>query len=1538
MYSKWVKARRGLMSKANNEKLPRVNFFDGQKVTEADLDVEQIHHRGLVSGVATDFHGSGVLDKNRMSPITLFDTSMPGAHIVGDSLSVSEPVISAGSYDGRAIYLDKQPSDRDYGNRIEIEASGLGLGGRVTCKVLILGRVFSSLNSAGAISAEVVELLDNETKITENYYLDIIAVFFNNFSGGLGRTEYLPAKESENTLGNDGKIIFREATPLRVFSRTKSVSQTESPNIDLANFVTSSTENSLEDELLLAMGSAHSFSDLYFEPTVSEKIKFEVGGSTIRSYGQKFLAKANNLQKVELLLSVEENTLAPAGLEYEFSGDIVVSINRLMTDISCITDPSPDNLIDFDPEPSPIAEVSYSMEDLLSLGISLSSTPQKVSFDFSQTLLADPNISPSIDVDRYYAILISRRGSNSVGTLVLEKGYNKSSRKSDNGQTLSPEEQFGRLNQKFIEFDENNLVYVDDPDSSLWFAIHSDTVEVTSGVAYSEDGFPVVLPKTEDYVGSTRISSFLRNISLKSIAEGAGNWLALYREDEFTSPGTHPRTGNYVNTRIVDSPAVKMFDESDSDNFENPLILAKIVDNNVREAQDIDGEFDKPGLILPNEVVFINPSSELLSSNLIGRVITTDTECECNSRYRIINANCEVIYAGDLDGDGDLTSADIIELLNIVGNTINSSTTERKILGGEIDIINFLQSDLNGDGTVDGADIELIEDAVDGYINFAIEDSMKIMRLRLENILEESNYPTIEQTSSSTNSSVVQSGSTSYGGDNVRFVASSEQAGLAIRVGDTLSIDSSSLDAGSYKVDTKTISNDGVTVDVTVSELDGGEVSFIGSSNFDVEIISGTEVNVYADNLSLLNVPYTTKKWKISDAGAAHSDQFVDVYDLRRYVESSFIEEVGEECLCAEEECVDESSPGPSFRTQKILANDLFIPSGEIYKEPGVPYHGDIEYANITIPLPPGTIEDCEIDLYNNFIKADNGSCKTASGYPAMRFSDGTYVGCEDSGGETDITKGRVKISQAIASLHVDAFIGDGSAIDGYADAVSTATSKEIISESFVDYSYPNSFGFSEWPIVDPSGSTYFTVSAPSGYNIPASFTLSTINAGEREAGLEYPSLGLIDPISGDFVIDLTMSRIEWNDELLVIGKVSFFAGLQISNDDGTITTLEIGWRQNANQSSEIYYSGVIENPALGLVISDFDNSIPAKDDIGDEIRFRLRRVDDAIFGMYFDDTSVDIMENISGQFIKIGSTTGATLPGAGDAIMKVSLKQELNPNAGVNYSTRLHTLTIMHSLETTDDTDESAALVSRDSNSIINRAIATFPLRLTQRTNIVSASLEVTAAEAISSTEQFNVIPFDILNADNLGPIVDYPIELNDSFVTTFSPGSVSAGETLSIDITSIMIYFLSKTGHLPGFYKAVSIEPSSTAVGEMSLEPYMTIAVEYEDITTGVIFKVGASINPLTGVVSLRTKNILYDSLDTSNRTVLNFGVHLKKSGFRNNDVSIGIKDLARIGIGSCIDETTFDDEDLCFFIAGDTATGTFVEGPFPCNLTLP
>ena len=116
--------------------------------------------------------------------------------------------------------------------------------------------------------------------------------------------EVLTYADRECSGIRNGKIVFREAEPFKVFARTKTAFQTDSPNMDLANFITSSEELSIEDEIKNGLGSVYNFNDLYFELNSKEEIAFEVDGNQTVSYGQKFLAKADNVQKVDLLFSV----------------------------------------------------------------------------------------------------------------------------------------------------------------------------------------------------------------------------------------------------------------------------------------------------------------------------------------------------------------------------------------------------------------------------------------------------------------------------------------------------------------------------------------------------------------------------------------------------------------------------------------------------------------------------------------------------------------------------------------------------------------------------------------------------------------------------------------------------------------------------------------------------------------------------------------------------------------------------------------------------------------------------------------------------------------------------------------------------------------------------------------------------------------------------------------------------------------------------------------------------------------------------------
>lgn len=208
---------------------------------------------------------------------------------------------------------------------------------------------------------------------------------------------------------------------------------------------------------------------------------------------------------------------------------------------------------------------------------------------------------------------------------------------------------------------------------------------------------------------------------------------------------------------------------------------------------------------------------------------------------------------------------------------------------------------------------------------------------------------------------------------------------------------------------------------------------------------------------------------------------------------------------------------------------------------------------------------------------------------------------------------------------------------------------------------------------------------------------------------------------------------------------------------------------------------------------------------------------------------------------------------------------------------------------------------------------------------------------EPASITKDFNVFSYKNMNADNLGRFFELVVHENDSFINHIPLGEYLSGDEIKIPITSAVMKWAIQSGHLPGYQKALMIEPGLNTEGLLEIEDIIEFEVNYEDITSGVIFKVGVDLDSKTGIAILNTKNVLYDALNEANRTVLNFGVHLKKSGFRNSDLSVGILDLKKIGIGTCSDETLFEEDELCFFIAGSTSTGTYVDGPFPCNFHL-
>jgi hypothetical protein len=1508
--------------------LPMTNFYDGQKITEADLDAEQLHNQSVASGIINDFHGSGIVRESIFESNILFDSSAPGVYVATGSTNPSKETIELGNFDGVPLKLDLQPSDQDFGNRLEFELLNAKIGGRVQCKVLVIGFAFSSLSVRGQLVSEVLSFQKNGTLLTKHYYKEVLSIILNNFSGGTGKTELSASKDSLDTITvSGGSLKVKESEPFKVFAKSAIADQIESPNFELNNFITADVGTSIADTLREAIGDDVNFSDLYFELDPARVVSFDKNGSVTKSYGQKFLSKGTNLQRVDLLMSVTPDISLPTDEQLNFSGELVISINKLQVDTTCSSDLVPDRLIDFDPELDPIMEISFSQSDLETLGYSLTEDPQVISFNFASTLLADPNIDPSIVPDEFYAFIISRRGDTTVGTINLDVGFDKPTRKSSNGQLLSPEETFSKQTSRFFEFDTTTKRYVDYSSYSLWHVIHSDCVEVTTGTAYSGDSVLITVPKTEPFVGSTSISKYIDGISLVDVAYGAANYVVLSRVQSFTTPTTHPRTGNLTYTRILDTGEITVYAQALFDTViaDNPLLLAKVIDTNVRSASQIAEDISIPGTFGTDYVIIIDPSTDLLTANLVDRVLTPDVDCECNKKYTIIKAECQNYNVGDINSDGSISSTDISEMVSLLGNTINSNITESSILAGNLDVIKFKQADLNGDNTIDGTDLEILEDAIDGYVNFSVPTSFKTLKIYLQNTFESDDYPVILD-------DVTITCTTTASSSVVTFTVTDYRVALAIRSADTISLAGSS-DTGTFIIASKSLDSTNLVVTLTLENADGSTPSFIGETAVPFSITSGTATNIFADNLKLLELPFAASQVVINFIEAPFSERNITTCDLRRYVSRNFIEEkVSDSCIYSDDSCKTTPDCSPVFKNQQYISGDLYLPDGEIYSLPGVPYHGDFEYATVEVALPPGSIDDCSVDLYNSFIKAESGSVLTAAGYPGMRFSDGTFVGCEDVSGSNDIAKSRVKFSSAIASLYVDSLV-QGPIPDGYInsslDGTSTTSATNIVTEAFTDQTASE---FSTW-VADPITDTGI-FSAALSTDLAVSFTTLYITDTARY-GIYEPTT--FTDLTGNLLIDFTMARYVW-PTTSTMGGVSSATKFNITNSDGTTAELKLGWRQYGTDQVRLFWSGVLRNSS-NVITSSFEYFATAPDSVGQDVLFRVRRLNDTFFAYFINPTSISETVDF-GQYIRIGGNPSVQ-PGTGSVSISFESKLETVTAAGLTYQVRLKEIVARSEYSTALLTADQFALSRTIATGDTDRVAMSFPIQITPKTNLLSATLTFTTVSSTLSTDSFNIVPLQIVNADNLSPGYNYPYIQNVSLLTNFMPGALVAGSTFSIDVTNIVTAYLADPGFLPGYYKAFVIEPDAANLSDSSVVFSSTIDLDinYEEITTGVIFKIGISIDTTTGIATFKTKNILYDAMNPANRTTVKFGVYLKKSGFINQDISLGISELKKIGLGSCYDpDLAVTTDEQCYFVVSTTGVGTFIEGPFDCAFSLP
>lgn len=1477
----------------------KTNFFDGQRVSEADLDDNQKYFEDIISSSNLDFHSSGVLKKN-VAQRVLLDTRSPS------SSNPSKGDLNTRTFDGIPIKMNLQPKNKEYGSRLEVELLNSGARGReYEARVLLIGLVFDPQFADGILTYEVLSYDQNKVLLTSNHFLEVKCIILNNISYGSGTTDSGIFVNSKN-LGGD--IIIRECDSAMVFAKSVSISNSFSPNFDLSIMY---GKNGLSNDISSGIYPTNSIDELFINYSMGSHT-FDANGDIGVSFGQKFVSSSNNLQKVELLMSVDED--ATNGVNWD--GDLVFSLYEL----EASSDLRSSNPLDGSPKLIPIAEVSLDQQDMLYAGYKLESYPLKIEIDFSSSKVSDPK-SGAILKGFGYAIIVSRSGSNNYGNINIHSGENDILAKKNLGMKVSIKESYELQRHEFVEFDPNYAAYISNEEKSLWFKVHSLQFEVTSGVIYDKGGRVLSIPDLQQYVGETTIPFKMDPIDLAS--KNSKNFICVSSSDKFGKPDVHPRTGNFVYTRIENFPKITVFEELDPIfDKEKFVILGSIKDSSPKSSEVLNISIDMPCFADRDFIYILNPSNQILSDNLIGRKISLDKAYL--SEYIINKVERYNLKYGDIDNSGSYSSSDLQTILDLAGNSITSVETQRAILGGSIDIVDFIKSDLNGDGIIDGTDIELMETAIDGSVTFPVGKNFTLLKVYFESETLMSENPEIQSFGPI---------STAQADTTITISGFHSKKALLLRPEDIVEI-TSGLNSGKYYVKTKQVQSDGTTVVLELKDESGDLIIFFAESQNYIKIYSKNITNAFLDNLSLLNTPFQSLESRII-FNNYFQERNISVCDLRSFVEFSFQSDEDKSCLCI----TDDDICDAKAVNHKYIPGDLYL-EGRIKSKNGDEFSSDYEFANVTVDMPVGTLSGCKIDLYNTFVKSEGSTCFTKSGYNAMKFSDGTYVGCEDSGSDTDISKGRVKIVGGFASLHVDAFV-DGYEVDGDSSITEYYEPSEISNEvstnffytifnSTVTAAYWSRSGFSgQFSILDNS-------------NGPLEIGLETHStSSETLAYIENPTEMSSSKIIGDFIYDFEISRdvVEWDDYDLLNGKVEFYSQIDIDNLTSGSSYVRIGYRVSSKTTVAFFSGKIFDNSGSELYSFDFEEDL--QDVPGDRVRFRVRRVNDAVYGYYTNPSKFDPDTNPSQEFSLIGRNLDMQ-PGSGDSVSKFYMKNYPGVSTGKLFKVNLFEVDVHSNLEVTSEL--ASYTVSRNySNDECSRQILTLPLPYRSNIKILSANLILNSETTGVINGELLFTPFVNLNMDNIGSFYNVAKEPSSVSRKIELLTNVVSGNDVSIDIMDLVLYFQSRTGHIPGQKKGILMEffpGSSYSSGTKSFTFGNQIRMEYiyEDYTTGVVFQIGVDVDPKTGIATFKTKNILYDLADKSKRTRVNFGVHLKKSGFANKDIEVSVSDLQRLryGIGSCIDNTITDaapDGD-CFFVLSDAATGTFVEGPFPCN----
>lgn len=1018
------------MTKRNPVSAIQNIWFDAQQVDDTDLTLEQNFNDTIESGTLNNHVGNGVL-LEALQQNVLFDSDLAS---------------SLGFLDGVIVTTQNQPTDNNLGNQLEIQLTNSIAASRKSVKVCIIGLDFQS-----NLQFETFYFKTNEIQVSHKHFTKILLILFNDFIG-----------DPTLSLNLGGRIIIKEASPMTLSRDGIMVAQDVEPNLFFRDFFVDGF-NSLGILLQTALPT-YNIDTLGISTGELDNKSLLVNDVTTQ-VGQKFVATTNNIQKITLLLSVQ-NTNNPSDLV--FGGDLVVSIYPLQSTTDCINDIAPSLPIDFAPSNIPIAQISVNYTSLFAAGIVLDTVPQPIDFIFSNSNAAAGTV---LVPGNYYAIAIKRAGSANKCDILIAVGKDHVP------------------NSRITTF--TGTLWVDIPEQDLWFRIWTDSAKVSDGQGY-DSGHGVVIPKTIlDPTTQVTVDHSLDNIQFTG---GDVFKAVLSAVTQESVPVPDQRTGNPVLSRKQFVPQVDLLNTIDLANLENasePILLGAISDKNIKFFDSSNSTInsklysatlahdellirivDDPTDSVRFDTTVSSLASNLLNGDFVGAKIIPDSNFP-NEYYRVASARLCNMIVGDVNGDGVITSEDF-DLLNTylnynlnVGLPVSSIITTNTITTTFTNGYNtYTQPFANAFGLsfqlVDPVTNDVVASGTDGVIVANPADA-RLAQFTSSTV----NFGVIVGLSSF-KVIILTAGDANHGGFDVigldnntdvltirKIVLSGDVLGQMLRA----DID------GDFVI----TFNDGYLLQSYIERMvltNSPHSTFPGPSTNPYTKI-GTTFNVIRFKLEKFidrTDDYSTTIPNRSSAVHISPDIFLDDgYLAQHNFYASPLPLVIQKQLTWDESLIVTSTRSKSVPTvftslngfsenpctlEGISCNvypvqldfdpgrvDYYVPNnliigdgGELQRPDGNFYKVDFEVGTIVLEIPDGLFgTEKTINIMDDFISDYNGNGITRLGFPAMRFADCSFVSADA------LAKDQVRFSVSVQSFSPN---NNGLSVDGYTGAI----------------------------------------------------------------------------------------------------------------------------------------------------------------------------------------------------------------------------------------------------------------------------------------------------------------------------------------------------------------------------------------------------------------------------------------------------------------------------------------------------------------------